>query len=233
MSTRVHAHRYDAWVIAQDAASNSQATPVIVQFTTIADQTPPFFQAGYPRVASVSDYTFDVEAQLDEGGAVSVVVVATGAAAPTPQEVLAGTGSGGSTPLFAALVAVPEGSTTVAVSITSGVIPSTPYDVHVLALDAQPEPNSQTAVTLLQLSTAPDSRPPIFVGTTPRVANIAVSGAALRCCLWWGCCVCLLGLAAQSCGVPPLPSPSLTASGPTSCVLHRNGCTLAPTTGVG
>ena len=68
---------YDAYIVAQDGESpaNVQASVVRVDVSTSVDVTAPTFVSGFPRAAGISDFSFNIESQLNEAGAVFVVVV--------------------------------------------------------------------------------------------------------------------------------------------------------------
>jgi len=112
------------------------------------DTTPPTFTSG-PASANLAQTAFDVQATMDETGAMYAVALASGATAPTSAEVKAGTGSGG-----AAAVATGSTAATAATQATislTGFTAGTAYDVYVVGEDAVP--NLQASPTLVSVTT--------------------------------------------------------------------------------
>jgi len=119
-------------------------------FEEYTDVDPPVWEASYPMADNIMDVQFDLMAQLDETSNVYYVVLENDATAPTVAEVMAGTGSGGATP-------VTSGSFIAGTSATaetiSGLVVETSYDVYVVAADDEATPNVQADVSLVEVTT--------------------------------------------------------------------------------
>ena len=164
---------YDVWVVAQDdeITPNLQTNPVSVVLTTGPDTTAPAWLGGFPLLADVQDVSFTVQVQMSEAGTWYFVVVLAGATAPSTAEVKGGTDGSGAPGIAA-------GSKTAAAAVTStrvvstGVQPSTTYDVWVVAEDDEATPNPQTAPAKLVAAMLADGSPPSFLATFPRATGI-------------------------------------------------------------
>lgn len=99
-------------------------------------------------------------------------MLADGATGPTSSQVAAGNDAGGFAALFAASVTVPAAATTATISVTSGVVPSTHYDVFVVAKDATAGANMQAMPVKVDVETAADATAPVFLASFPNVANV-------------------------------------------------------------
>ncbi|XRB12629.1 hypothetical protein RI054_04g24650 [Pseudoscourfieldia marina] len=96
---------YDLYFAAEDGSGNMMSHPTKVEETT-ADITPPVWTVGtgsstypqYPRFTGITGSSFLLEVSQNEVGKVHYVVLPAGAPAPTSEEVMAHTGSGGSSP---------------------------------------------------------------------------------------------------------------------------------------
>lgn len=115
--------------------------------STPADVTPPTFSSA-PSSDNIAETSFDIDAQINENGTIYAVVVANGATAPTPAEVKAGTGSGGSGELATDSAADSGSGVTLNLTGLSGL---TQYDCYVIAEDDSS--NLQTSVTLVEVTT--------------------------------------------------------------------------------
>ncbi|MCK4344563.1 MAG: Ig-like domain-containing protein, partial [Bacteroidales bacterium] len=107
-------------------------------FTT-ADYTAPVFMPGYPTISNVRDTSVDIVVKMDEVCLVYYLVLEDGAPEPTIGEVKAGNSMGGS---------ITETSDTV-----SGLKPGTGYDIYFVAEDDATIPNTQNAVTKVDVTT--------------------------------------------------------------------------------
>lgn len=140
---------YDVYVVAESSSGTLQASPVKVDFTTLAPQ-PPAFANGYPVITNVTYEAFDGVVKADKSGTAYLVVLEAGATAPSAAEVKAGQGSGGSAALKAASVAMTANQD--AVMSVSGLSPGTTYDVYFVAesdanvLQASPVKKSFTTI---------------------------------------------------------------------------------------
>jgi len=152
---------YDIYVVAEDdeGTPNIQASPTKLDL----DLAPPGYLNSTPSLSNLVVDGADVDFEIDENGTGYVVVVADGATAPTPAEVKAGTGSGGSGELFSDNIAL-TASTPDAISIT-GLAPAL-YDVYVVSEDTLG--NLEASVNLLNL----DIAKPNYADGYPRLDNV-------------------------------------------------------------
>lgn len=116
------------------------------------DTFPPQFSAGFPKISGISSTGATLEVSLDEPGQVFYMVVSNDAAAPTTDEVIAGTPYGGVTPVAQGTISVAEAGTPYIASLT-GLADKTDYDIFVVALDDETTPNKQAEPVKLELFT--------------------------------------------------------------------------------
>ncbi len=133
-----------------DAAGNTRSSWDIGahEYQGVGDTTPPTFSVA-PAVSSVTSTGGTATATIGETGDIYYVVVADGATAPTPAEVIAGTGSGGSGE-------IDSGSAlagTVLSDTFTGLTGNTAYDVYFIARDDEGSPNVQASVTKVDITT--------------------------------------------------------------------------------
>ncbi|MCP4590992.1 MAG: hypothetical protein GY842_09625, partial [bacterium] len=154
---------YDIYLVAEDDESspNTQSGVTKLEVVTVPDITAPDFAPGYPKAENVTENALDLVVQLDEIGTAYYVVLADGAAAPTPAEVEAGTGSAGETAIESGSIDVTAADTDTVTSLT-GLEEATAYDIYLAAEDDESSPNLQSAVTILEVATmaAPDTSAP-------------------------------------------------------------------------
>ena len=137
---------------------------------TMGDQSAPVFAATYPKVQNETPTTFDLAVQIDEDGIAYYVILEDSAAAPTVEEVKAGTGSGGS-------AAISNGSMNLTANVDSivtitGLTQNTEYDIYVVAEDDETPPNIQSSVTEIDAATTiEDITPPNFAATYPKIID--------------------------------------------------------------
>lgn len=165
---------YHAWFYAEDVAGN-HAAPVKFAFTTLPDTTVPQFAVGYPALWNLSDYGFTVEVRLNEGGRFFMVVLATGSTPPTAAQVKAGEADD---PVLATATATVGSSGDSGLGVvSSGVQPTTTYDVWIVGEDDELTPNEMASPTKLEVTTQTDATPPNWVGTAAvfDVEDFAVS----------------------------------------------------------
>lgn len=153
---------------------NVQLSPVKLDVATLADATPPVFEAGFPRSASVSDYFFAIEGRLDEASELHVVCVPAGDPAPAASQVIAGTASDGSAPTFAGS-ATAAASATARVEVAANLQPATAYAAYVVARDTTSGSNEQLTAVKVAVVTGPDATPPVMSAAYPQVANVSDS----------------------------------------------------------
>ena len=134
------------------------ATP---PFLDCADTDPPVLQSGFPKMVNVEDFSMQVQVKIDEPGTAYYVVLQDGAAAPSTDQIIAGTNSAN-----AAAIASGSGTlsayTTWTGTINSGLTADTPFDVWVVAVDARDPVNKQSAGSKVDVTTGPDVTPPVF-----------------------------------------------------------------------
>lgn len=117
----------------------------------VVDITPPVWEATYPQVTNVTDTGATARAAINEIGTAYFVVVPDGAIQPTPAEVAAGTGAGGSGELDSGSIALSI-ATPGSASI-GNLSPGTAYDVYFVASDDTIPPNLQTTVVKVDITT--------------------------------------------------------------------------------
>ena len=171
---------YDVYIVAEDGSANLQASPVLVDVTTLLDATPPTFVSGFPSVSSITDSSFLLQVQLNEPGTAFLVVVADGASEPTAAQVVAGTDATGSTAVATGSVVVPTAATTTSFTVSTGLDHSTAYDVYVVAQDGMGSPNVQAAATLIDVTTTADVTAPSFVTGYPKAVDTTSSSMTLE-----------------------------------------------------
>ncbi|WP_222843464.1 hypothetical protein, partial [Roseivirga misakiensis] len=121
-----------------------------------SDTDPPTFDVA-PSASSVTTTGFTAGASIDEGGDIYYVVVADGASAPTPANVIAGQANGGGSPIVSGSGTNLTDPFTLSSAVT-GLTASTAYDVYFIARDDESTPNVQATVTKVDVTTlAPSS----------------------------------------------------------------------------
>uniref|UniRef100_A0A7S1CIK6 Uncharacterized protein n=1 Tax=Bicosoecida sp. CB-2014 TaxID=1486930 RepID=A0A7S1CIK6_9STRA len=154
---------YDVYVVAEDKepTPNRQASAVKTTVTTGADATPPAFSGGRPVVGSITDSSIVVTVSLNEAGTYWLVVVASGASAPSAAAVRQGQGATGGAAPFSATGPVPTPGAAVTTTIV-GLAHQTAYDVYVVGGDSMDPPNVMATPTKRSFSTLPDATAPTF-----------------------------------------------------------------------
>jgi hypothetical protein len=173
---------YDVYVVAEDLALNIQISPVKLDVltNTAGDIAPPNFLSTYPN-ARVSSTSLVVLTSLDEQGKTFFVVLPSGATAPSSVQVSLGLDTNGSTVILSGTINVTSPSIEFSSLVVNGLIPSTGYDVYVVASDNVP--NLQTSPAKISVTTSPQ-----FVETfnvcdgTASFTQYSVTGAQV-----WGC----------------------------------------------
>jgi hypothetical protein len=163
---------YDVYLVAEDLVPNLQAAPVMINFSTIGDVTPPVWASTYPKIGSITTTTAQFLVETDENGTAYFVVVPHGAGAPSSVQVKAGQNSAGVLVAVgfsgnAALTANTQANFT-ATNLVSG----TAYDVYLVAQDAVP--NWQAAPVMLTITTVAQPTP-----NWSRYDLTSVNGAAI------------------------------------------------------
>jgi uncharacterized repeat protein (TIGR02543 family) len=140
--------QYSLLIIARDAEVNTYQLvanyhPVVKDFSITADVNAPVFAVDYPRIILGFDNFgdthghFTFHSKLDEPGEVYYVVLDDGAPAPTSQEVVNGTGSGGTTPVLNVSDPIYNADTeyTVSKHYNGGLTAGNEYDLYAVAKD--------------------------------------------------------------------------------------------------
>ena len=118
--------------------------------TKLPDTDPPTWANNYPSISNIARQSFDLNAQLNESSTVYYVVLESGATEPTVAEIMAGTGSGGTSPVTAGSF---DGDYTETTQTVDGLTFDVTYDVYVVAADKEATPNVQDAATKLMVTT--------------------------------------------------------------------------------
>ena len=176
---------YSFTVTLSGGSTPDQGTVGVLTFESppAPDVTAPIFTVA-PAVGSITDTGGTVTATIDETGDIYYVVVADGATAPTPAEVIAGQESGGGSPLA-------SGNATNITSINgafAGLSGSTAYDLYIVARDDEGTPNVQASATKVDFTTtAPQfgitsiTSAPIYASDTVTIGltNASATGKTL------------------------------------------------------
>ncbi|CAN0588930.1 unnamed protein product, partial [Ectocarpus sp. 12 AP-2014] len=117
------------------------------------DIVAPIFETSTPSSSLIVQTGFTLATDIDEAGTVYYVVVADGATAPTPAEVKAGTGSGGTGEITTGNAVLDSGGFTNNFNVT-GLTAATAYDVYVVTEDDESTPNLQASPTKIDITTA-------------------------------------------------------------------------------
>jgi hypothetical protein len=145
---------YDVFIVAEDLIPNLQAAPVMIDVKTnlAGDITAPIFSVGFPVISIVQPTGFTIKVSLDEAGTTYFVVLPSSAAPPTSLQIINGQDAAGN--LLAAdfrgtiRVTIPATEFTFA---PSTLIPSTSYDVYLVAGDFVP--NFQITPVIISVTT--------------------------------------------------------------------------------
>ena len=146
--------RGNAWTDAQRDAhyDNILAGGGTAPTDPSGDTAAPLFNTGFPTTANTGSTITEIRVQLNEVGKAFAVVLPDGATPPTSAQVKAGTGAGGSAPVFAGNVDIIAANNTRIINVT-GMAAGTPYDIYVVAQDDEATPNLQASPTKLDIST--------------------------------------------------------------------------------
>lgn len=128
--------------------TNEEMYGAMLVFGSSVDTAAPTFDTA-PSITAISHEGGTAGSVINETGDTYFVIVPDGATAPTPTEVIAGTGSGGSGQLVAGSSLA---GTTLSQAFT-GLSESTPYDAYFIARDDEGTPNAQAAVTKVDFTT--------------------------------------------------------------------------------
>ena len=138
------------------------------------DTDPPVWTTDYPYVYSMLDTKGQIAVSLDEPGKVYYIVLYNGATAPDAGQVIAGEPYDTVTVCLHDSIEVTTANTEFLKWIEEAT-PETPYDIYVIAQDAESTPNIQTTPVLLECTTTatkslaftnPQSNDTIYVGDT-------------------------------------------------------------------
>lgn len=125
-----------------------------------------------PEQTGLSDTLVNVNFTSDETGTFRLLVVNDGATTPTAAQVLAGTGSAGTTVAFDSTIRAMSAATSESVAVT-GLTATTPYDIYVAMQDAS---GNTVLGTLLEITTTaqPDTVAPDF-DAQPEITDISTT----------------------------------------------------------
>ncbi|MCK4661306.1 MAG: endonuclease [Bacteroidales bacterium] len=155
---------YDIYFIAEDDETEPNVQDSLTKLdvtTTLTDNQPPEFISNYPLAENITDNTVDVVVKLNEPGTVYFLVLSDGDPEPSIADVQAGT-----------TISVTDSSTDYS-ETTIGLSPETAYDIYFIAEDDETEPNVQTTLTKLDVTTTfTDITPPEFIEDYPKTQNI-------------------------------------------------------------
>jgi len=167
---------FDVYFVAEDTLQNIQIAVEKRTILTIPDVIAPEWTSLYPKTESISGSGFTAIANLNEPGNVYLVVLASGAAAPTPAEVKAGKESGGGNALKSDTIRC-SASSTEYTSIITGLNQQTSYDVYFVAEDDIP--NLQTSVTKISITTI-DDLAPAWTDQYPKLDSPSIDGFTIK-----------------------------------------------------
>ncbi len=146
--------QYDIYVVAEDDEVPPNVQDAVTKIdagTIIEDEDPPVFVENYPMIIDTTATTLELAAKIDENGIAYFVVLENDAAAPTVQEVKAGTGSGGSEAIDSGDIPLTADSENSVVIDSLG--ESTDFDIYVVAEDDAVPPNLQDTVSRIDANT--------------------------------------------------------------------------------
>ena len=169
--------QYVAYFAAEDSGNRLQADIITLPFTTSTDRTPPVFVDSYPTITGVTSSGWTVNVQLNEPGWFYVVVLPTGAPAPSSLQTVQGVDGSGNNALAHTSSQVATGSSTVMVNIVD-MQDDTTYDVWVVASDVAI--NIMQTPVMRQVTTLADTQPPAFVATYPKITGITSHSATVE-----------------------------------------------------
>lgn len=111
--------------------------------TISEDLTAPVFVTDYPKAVNILTTSLDLQVKMNEPGTVYYKVVANNSTAPSVDEVILA-----NNPITV------SGTDEVSLTINSGLIANTDYDIYLVAQDDETTPNRQASVTKLEVTTA-------------------------------------------------------------------------------
>jgi hypothetical protein len=120
----------------------SGGTSPIATIAVSEDLTAPSFDVDYPKIANITQTSFNLQMKMNEPGTVYYKVLANDATAPSVDEVILANNS-----------ITLSGTSEVSQTINSGPSANTDYDIYIVAIDDETTPNKQTNVTKLDVKT--------------------------------------------------------------------------------
>lgn len=120
----------------------SGGTSPIATIAVSEDLTAPSFDVDYPKIANITQTSFNLQMKMNEPGTVYYKVLANDATAPSVDEVILANNS-----------ITLSGTSEVSQTINSGLSANTDYDIYIVAIDDETTPNKQTNVTKLDVKT--------------------------------------------------------------------------------
>jgi hypothetical protein len=144
---------YDVYFVAEDAVPNLQASPTMVDATTLApDVTAPEWIATWPQAGQLSPTSITVRAQTNEAGTAYYVVLPDGATPPSATQVKALADSANTPVSTSGSLALT--ANTEATAPVTGLTANTSYDVYFIAEDAVPNLQATPVLVDVTLSNA-------------------------------------------------------------------------------
>lgn len=139
------------------------------------DVTAPIFTVA-PAASAIGQTSATVTATINETGSIFWVAVQQGDATPSVAQVIAGQNAAGAAPIDAGSAV----GTTSLSEVASGFTAATDYKFCVVARDDETTPNVQSAVTVVNFTTASagDTTPPVFT-VAPAVTSVSQTTATV------------------------------------------------------
>ncbi|WP_069472830.1 beta strand repeat-containing protein [Candidatus Marithrix sp. Canyon 246] len=152
---------YDIYVVAEDSAATLNTTPMLGSVTTAVapiDTTPPVFDdLGNPITAGETTIEFTVK--TDETGKAHYVILGNGATEPTKAQIKNGQDDANTDVDATKIGELTLTANTGAVASITGLAASTPYDIFVIAEDAE---GNVATISKLDVLTLASAAAPIF-----------------------------------------------------------------------
>lgn len=151
--------------------TNDAVVPGVESQFTTKDVIAPEFADGYPDVTNVEQTEFTFNVQLNETGSVSYILVPADSEAPTVEQVLSGSDYDDVNVVSNGEILIEEQGNDYEENI-SGLEIFADYDLYLVAQDDAAEPNVQSNVTLVEVTTLDDQTPPEFTNDYPVIENV-------------------------------------------------------------
>jgi len=148
-----------------------------VSFTT-EDALAPQFVDGYPVGIDTTHATYEFAVSLNETGHLAYVVVPDNATAPTTEQVLEGADYE-NVEVVASNTMIVDAANQEFTETISDLMLNTSYDLYMVARDDAMEPNVQSDVTMLEVTTLADQTAPDFSSGYPEISQVDKTTATL------------------------------------------------------